>query len=101
MSKKESMIGAGITGILNGSHPKGAPADDDFFMYRRGRPRSDEPNPNEGKVFRKTSIDLEVDLYKRIRDMSQEERVSIKDTIHRLLEIGYKSELKRLAKESA
>jgi len=102
MSKKDSMIGAGISGILGGKQVaavKEEPASEDFFVYRRGRPRNDEPRPNDGVVFRKTSVDLDVDLYKKIRDLSQEERVPIKDLIHRFLKVGYSAELKRLSKE--
>ena len=103
MGKKDSMIGAGISGILGaGAKPAAAkePEEENFFVYRRGRPRNDEPRPNDGKVFRKTSLDLDVDLYKKIRDLSQEERSPIKDIIHRLLDLGYKMEMKRLSKEN-
>ena len=103
MGKKDSMIGAGISGILSGG-AKGAVKkenEEDFFVYRRGRPRKDEPRPNDGKVFRKTSMDLDVDLYKKIRDLSQEERIPIKDLMHRLLDYGYRAEIKRLSRDSA
>lgn len=104
MAKKEKMLGAGISGILSGGGrpvaTKAAAEKENFYIYRRGRPRNDEPNPNDGKVFRKTSFDLEVGLYRRIREMSQEERIPIKDLVHKLLESGYELEAERLAKEN-
>lgn len=103
-NKKNDMLGAGVAGILgkNAAMPRPAQekTDDGYFSYRKGRPRKDDPHTaafNDGKTFEATSLWLEKEQYRKVRDLAQERRVTIKEMMYILLDAGLKKIDKNVA----
>lgn len=100
MSKKNEMLANGVTGILGPrpSMPQAAPqprkkekSGDEYYSCRKGRPRRDDTRAAEfakGKTFEATSLWLEKEQYRQIREMAQERRFTIKEMMYHLLEAG-------------
>jgi hypothetical protein len=104
---KKDLLGSGVAGILGvGPAAPAAPAKktaaaakqpvikekpaDDYYQYRRGRPRRDSDRAAfaEGKTFVATSLWLEEAQYRRVREMAEDRRVSIKEMMYHLIEAG-------------
>ena len=95
-NRKNDILGAGVAGILGKGPAPAAPEgkkEEEYFAYRKGRPRKDDVRAaafSEGKKFEATSLWLEKDQYRRIREMAQDRRITIKEMMYVLLEAGLK-----------
>ena len=92
---KQNQLGSGVASILGARPVISSPAvspkkEDDYYVYRRGRPRKDAERPSftDGKVFENTSLRLERDQYANVREYAQKNRMTISEAMYRLLEVG-------------
>ena len=93
---KNELLGSGVAGILGGRPAAQRtvpppPEKEPYFSYRKGRPRKDDEHNaafSEGKVFDPTSLWLERDQYRTVREMAQDRRVSIKEMMYILIDAG-------------
>lgn len=103
-TKKNDMLGAGVAGILGGApvqeRQPAKKTDDGYFAYHRGRPRKESQQTairDKEKTYASTTIWLEQEQYRRVREMAQDQRKTIREMMNILIEAG----LKAVSKENS